>query len=82
MVFLADCFMTAGAKNILCTLWNVTDRFAQKFMVEFYRQLLKRDDFQPGFTECEDPYDRGAFNLPPDQLGHICIDRRVKSVLL
>jgi CHAT domain-containing protein len=36
----ADCFMTAGAKNILCTLWNVTDRFAQKFMVEFYRNYL------------------------------------------
>lgn len=36
----ADCFMEAGAKNILCTLWNVTDRFAQKFMVEFYRSYL------------------------------------------
>jgi len=41
----ADCFFKAGAKNILCTLWNVTDRFAQKFMVEFYRNYLSGMSF-------------------------------------
>jgi CHAT domain-containing protein len=41
----ADCFMKAGVKNILCTLWNVTDRFAQQFMVEFYRCYLSGMSF-------------------------------------
>jgi len=35
-----ECFMKAGASNVLCTLWNVTDRFAEQFMVEFYRNYL------------------------------------------
>jgi CHAT domain-containing protein len=32
--------MQAGAKNVLCTLWNVSDRLAEKFMVEFYKNYL------------------------------------------
>ena len=36
----ADCFMKAGAKNVLCTLWNISDRAAERFMVEFYRCYL------------------------------------------
>lgn len=35
-----DSFMKAGARNILGTLWNVNDRFAELFMVEFYRNYL------------------------------------------
>ncbi len=36
----ADCFMKAGARNVLCTLWNISDRVAERFMVEFYRCYL------------------------------------------
>ncbi|MCX6284690.1 MAG: CHAT domain-containing protein, partial [Bacteroidetes bacterium] len=36
----ADCFMKAGARNVLCTLWNISDRVAERFMVEFYRYYL------------------------------------------
>ena len=37
----ADCFIQAGAKNVLCTLWNVNDRLAESFMVEFYTYYLE-----------------------------------------
>lgn len=36
----SDCFMKAGARNVLCTLWNISDRLAERFMVEFYRYYL------------------------------------------
>ncbi len=41
----SDCFMQAGAKNVLCTLWNVSDRLAEKFMVEFYKNYLSGMSF-------------------------------------
>lgn len=42
-----ETFIRAGARNILSTLWNITDRLAGKFMVEFYGFLLS------GRTACE-----------------------------
>jgi CHAT domain-containing protein len=33
-------FLCAGAKNILATLWNITDQVAGRFMVNFYRKWL------------------------------------------
>jgi len=34
-------FLKAGAKNILSSLWNVTDYMAGQFMIGFYRNWLK-----------------------------------------
>jgi len=36
----ADCFIKAGARNVISTLWNINDRFAEQFMVDFYRYFL------------------------------------------
>ena len=47
----ADCFMKAGARNVLCTLWNVSDRFAEKFMVEFYRYYLAGMSFSKALQQ-------------------------------
>jgi CHAT domain-containing protein len=38
---LANSFLRAGAKNIISTLWPVDDKITQKFMITFYRELLK-----------------------------------------
>ena len=47
----ADCFMKAGARNVLCTLWNVSDRLAEKFMVEFYRNYLAGMSFSKALQQ-------------------------------
>jgi len=47
----ADCFMKAGAGNVLCTRWNVTDRLAEKFMVEFYRYYLSGMTFSKALQQ-------------------------------
>lgn len=47
----AECFMKAGAKNILCTLWNVNDRFAEHFMIEFYRNYLRGMSFSKALQQ-------------------------------
>ena len=33
-------FLRAGVRNILSTLWNVTDQLAKEFMLDFYRSWL------------------------------------------
>jgi CHAT domain-containing protein len=33
-------FFRAGARNVVSTLWNVTDRISGEFMVAFYRNIL------------------------------------------
>ena len=47
----ADCFMKAGANNVICTLWNVTDCFAERFMVEFYRYFLSGMSFSKALQQ-------------------------------
>ena len=47
----ADCFMKAGAGNVLCTRWNVTDRLAERFMVEFYRYYLSGMSFSKALQQ-------------------------------
>jgi len=47
----ADCFMQAGARNVLCTRWNVTDRLAERFMVEFYRYYLSGMSFSKALQQ-------------------------------
>lgn len=37
----AESFLEAGARNVLCTRWNVSDRTAQMFMIGFYRSYLE-----------------------------------------
>ena len=35
----------AGAKNIIYTLWNISDRYASRFMQDFYRGILSGMDY-------------------------------------
>ncbi len=44
-------FLGAGAKNILATLWNITDKFAGRFMVIFYRKWLSGMSFSCALRE-------------------------------
>jgi CHAT domain-containing protein len=39
-VTLPELFSQAGARNVLYTLWNVADRPAERFILDFYRVLL------------------------------------------
>jgi len=60
----ADCIVTdsarqslpqllssAGARNVLSTLWNVTDNLAGQFMVDFYRALLSGRSYSEALRE-------------------------------
>lgn len=38
-------FFQAGARNILCTLWNVSDLMAQRFMISFYKHWLSGQSY-------------------------------------
>lgn len=38
-------FFHAGARNILCTLWNVSDLMAQRFMISFYKHWLSGQSY-------------------------------------
>lgn len=38
-------FFQAGARNILCTLWNVSDMMAQRFMISFYKHWLSGQSY-------------------------------------
>jgi CHAT domain-containing protein len=44
-------FLQAGAQNILSTLWNVTDRLAGEFMVNFYRLWLSGKTYSQALRE-------------------------------
>lgn len=46
-------FLYAGAKNILATLWNVTDGHAGKFMVSFYRKWLSGKTYSKALREAK-----------------------------
>ena len=34
-------FIYSGTPNIVCSLWKVYDRYTEKLMVKFYKQILK-----------------------------------------
>jgi len=44
-------FVQAGAKNVLSTLWNVTDRLANEIMLGFYRKWLSGKTFSTALRE-------------------------------
>ena len=44
-------FIKAGAKNILSTLWNVTDRLAKDIVLGFYRKWLSGKTFSEALRE-------------------------------
>ncbi len=46
-----EIFLTAGAQNILSTLWNVTDRLTGSFMVNFYRLLFAGKSYSAALRE-------------------------------
>jgi hypothetical protein len=37
---LPELFIQAGARNVICTLWNLSDKAANRFMLLFYRNYL------------------------------------------
>lgn len=44
-------FLYAGAKNILATLWNINDRYAALFIVNFYRKWLSGKTYSQSLRE-------------------------------
>ena len=44
-------FFTAGAKNIMSTLWSVNDKLAGNFMICFYRQWLSGKSYSEALRE-------------------------------
>ncbi|MCX6277510.1 MAG: CHAT domain-containing protein [Bacteroidetes bacterium] len=48
-----EVFLTAGARNILTTLWNVTDKLTSPFMALFYRLLLEGKSYSGALREAK-----------------------------
>ncbi|MCX6267031.1 MAG: CHAT domain-containing protein [Bacteroidetes bacterium] len=48
---LPQLFLMAGARNILSTLWNVTDTLAEHFMVDFYSLWLSGKSYSAALRE-------------------------------
>jgi CHAT domain-containing protein len=44
-------FLYAGAKNILATLWNINDRYAALFVINFYRKWLSGKTYSQSLRE-------------------------------
>lgn len=47
---LARKFISAGAKNLLVALWKVPDKQTRIFMIEFYKQLVKGNNYAEALT--------------------------------
>lgn len=47
----ARLFLNAGAKNTVSTLWNICDRVAETFMIEFYRYILAGKTFSESLRD-------------------------------
>ena len=45
MLALSRGFILAGAGNVICSLWNVRDKYTMDFMIDFYREVLSGNDF-------------------------------------
>lgn len=64
-------FQVAGAKNVLMSLWKVSDEATQELMTTFYDEWLKTNDARKAFkntqyilrTKYKDPYFWGSFVL-------------------
>jgi len=68
-------FQIAGARNLMMSLWKVSDKVTREFMVGFYAQILRKDSKGKSFTmekafslavenirrKYPDPYYWGAF---------------------
>jgi CHAT domain-containing protein len=48
---LPQLLLMAGARNILSTLWNVTDNLAENFMLDFYRLWLSGKTYSEALRE-------------------------------
>lgn len=51
IVGLSRAFMYAGASNLLVSLWKVSDNSTSKLMVEFYHQMLKKENADLTYAE-------------------------------
>lgn len=47
---LGRAFRIAGAENVLMTLWQIEDRLAMEFMVDFYDHWLSAPDMDPAIA--------------------------------
>ncbi len=46
-------FLTAGAKNIIMSLWKVNDEVTQQLMVSFYKKWIELGDKRKAFKEAQ-----------------------------
>lgn len=65
---LAKIFYQSGARNVLASLWPVSDKASMMFMVEFYRMLRERSDvadaYRAAMTRAYSINDNPAFWSP------------------
>ena len=51
IVGLSRAFIYAGSKNLLVSLWKVSDNSTSQMMVEFYKQLLSKEKTELNYAE-------------------------------
>ena len=51
IVGLSRAFIYAGSKNLLVSLWKVSDISTSQMMMEFYRQLLSKEKNELNYAE-------------------------------
>ena len=51
IVGLSRAFIYAGSKNLLVSLWKVSDNSTSQMMVEFYKQLLQKEKSELNYAE-------------------------------
>ncbi len=72
-------FLKAGARNILSTLWSVTDRLASVFMVNFYRLWLSGKTYSQALREVKlEMISHPETSLPKIWAPYVLTARRTK----
>jgi len=69
-------FIQAGARNILATLWNITDRQAEIFTVAFYQKWLSGRSYSQALREVKmDMINQRGTSLPTVWAPYVLIGR-------
>ncbi|MDP4280518.1 MAG: CHAT domain-containing protein [Bacteroidota bacterium] len=48
---LSTAFIKAGARNVIYSLWNVTDKYGYTFMKDFYKKILEGEKYAAALRE-------------------------------